>query len=104
MKTGLRDTDIPARYGGEEFAFILPETDSTSALLVAERLRLMVMDLLIPPLHSVSGKPELKVTVSLGVSTLSDAQAVSPEQMIKIADIALYLAKGKGRNRVAKGE
>lgn len=91
----VRDIDIAARYGGEEFAVILPETDLEGAKLLAERLRVKVEE------ASFQGpKGELKVTISLGLSTIPDHQAETATEMIKLADEALYIAKDNGRNQV----
>ncbi|MGM0598464.1 MAG: diguanylate cyclase [Candidatus Rifleibacteriota bacterium] len=91
----VRDTDVAARYGGEEFAVILPETDLEGAILFAERLREKV---------EVAGfegpEHELKVTISIGVSSLPVHKADTALEMIKLADDALYVAKENGRNRV----
>ncbi len=91
----VRDTDIAARYGGEEFAVILPETELDGALLFAERLRQKVEE------SSFEGpKGPLKVTISVGVSSIPPHPAETATEMIKLADDALYVAKEHGRNRV----
>ncbi len=90
---GLRETDIFGRMGGEEFAAVLTETGIHDAVNLAERLR-----------HDFSklsvkiGGESLGITVSIGVSTFEN-QDKSLEDIIKWADIALYKAKNKGRNR-----
>ncbi len=90
-----RDTDIAARYGGEEFAVILPETELDGAMLFAERLRQKVEE------SSFDGpKGPLKVTISVGVSSIPVHTAETAVDMIKLADDALYVAKERGRNRV----
>lgn len=90
-----RDTDIAARYGGEEFAVILPETELDGAMLFAERLRQKVEE------SSFEGpKGPLKVTISVGVCSLPVHTAETADEMIKLADDALYVAKENGRNRV----
>ncbi|UAW99673.1 GGDEF domain-containing protein [Halopseudomonas nanhaiensis] len=98
----LRDTvcrqgDLVARYGGEEFAVVLPNTDRIGALQVAEALRTAVQDLSLP---HIPGSDQ-QVTISLGViSVASPAATVTPAELIRRADEALYLAKANGRNRV----
>lgn len=92
-----RAPDLVARYGGEEFVAILPETDNAGATVIAERLRKVIEDLGIP--HAASGTKPF-VTISLGVATLFPNEVDTPEQIIKLADSALYYAKQGGRNRV----
>ncbi len=93
----LRNMDIVGRFGGEEFAVILPETLSPGGVLVAERIRLKVANL---QFQSESG--EFSITISIGVSC-SDGLSGNPteilDQLIKVADDALYEAKSKGRNK-----
>ncbi|MBF0410060.1 MAG: diguanylate cyclase [Candidatus Riflebacteria bacterium] len=93
VRSSIRDTDIAARYGGEEFAIILPETDVDGACLFAERLRQKVEQSVFE-----SSQGGLKVTISLGVSSIPLNTAESAVEMIKFADEALYCAKHNGRN------
>lgn len=98
LKTSLkRPSDLVARYGGEEFAVILPDTDLHGALVVAEQLRSRIEAIAIP--HEQS-KALPVVTVSLGIASSSQGQALSVEELILKADQALYAAKQSGRNRV----
>ena len=94
IKKSSRKSDIPARYGGEEFAIILPHTTSENAYLSAERLRKKVEEL---PVKGESILPTGKLTISLGVSSMSGNTAKSG--LILQADAALYEAKRHGRNR-----
>ena len=94
FKRALRQQDITGRYGGEEFAAYLPETSADVAKDVAERLRISVEALAV-----ASPLGEIKVTVSIGVSTLK-ADTVDLNSLINAADLALYEAKQRGRNRV----
>ena len=89
--------DIAARYGGEEFVLILPETDGTGALTLAERVREAVEHLAIP--HAGSDTADV-VTISLGVVTVYPSAISTPEQTVEFADQALYAAKTTGRNKV----
>ncbi len=90
-----RSEDIVCRYGGEEFAIILNETDQQEAAKVAERFRAR-FDGTIWPEHE-----DLRVTASLGVSSLSLVAIKSPEALLNSTDTALYEAKRTGRNHVA---
>lgn len=91
-----RPTDLAARYGGEEFAIILPETSLTGAVAISDALREAVAELAVP--HADSDVSDF-VTMSQGiVSIIPDLQATT-EGLIKRADLALYEAKSKGRNR-----
>ena len=88
----LRQTDRVGRYGGEEFAFIFPETTPEEALRLAGRLRQRLAAE--PPL--LPDGSVLPVTVSIG---LADATGRDLEESLAQADIALYQAKGSGRDR-----
>jgi diguanylate cyclase (GGDEF)-like protein len=94
-QSSVREVDLIGRYGGEELVILLPETDSETAILVAERLRASVEE---TPMK-VSGQ-ELNVTVSIGISR-KDENTLELETLIARADQAMYIAKHKGRNRVA---
>ncbi|HIK10666.1 MAG TPA: diguanylate cyclase [Oscillatoriaceae cyanobacterium M33_DOE_052] len=103
VATAIRDAvrrpgDLVARYGGEEFAVILPNTNRTGALQVAEAIRMSVRDLGIP--HCASGVAWM-VTLSLGAATAFPSPNGEPEMLIAAADQALYEAKAKGRDRLA---
>jgi len=90
----IRDVDSLARYGGEEFCCMLPETGMESAVLLAERFRLVISE------EKFSyDKDLIDVTISLGVSELRD-DIKSAEVLLKKADDALYEAKETGRNKV----
>jgi diguanylate cyclase (GGDEF)-like protein len=94
LRRTCRVTDQPARYGGEELAVVLPDTDLDGGRVVAEAIRRAVKALELP----VDGGGTLRVTASLGVSTLAaggDACSV-----IAAADAALYEAKHAGKDRV----
>ncbi len=93
-----RPSDIVARYGGEEFIVLLPETDSSGAQTMAEKIRVEIESLHIPnPDSSVSPF----ITVSLGVATTVPEADLMPDsdRLIKQADDALYQAKNAGRNQ-----
>lgn len=96
-----RVTDIVARYGGEEFVVVLADTDKDGAVHVAERIRMAVEALAIPHLDSDVADV---VTVTIGVVTVYPSSMMSTDQVIVMADDALYHAKDKGRNRIAVSE
>jgi diguanylate cyclase (GGDEF)-like protein/PAS domain S-box-containing protein len=96
-----RQTDIVARYGGEEFCLILPDTDETGAMAIAERLRQAVLDAAIPHEGSETGI----VTISLGIAAYPPHQMLrSCEDLLIRADQALYAAKRAGRNQSVMGQ
>ncbi len=92
LRAELREVDILARYGGEEFAIILPGAPANVLQLVADRL-----------LQAVANRPfevehlSIPMTISLGGSSFPD-QASSSQELINLADQALYRAKSSGRN------
>ena len=100
----LRPADEIFRYGGEEFAIIMPQTGKEQAMVVAERVREAVADLRIPHCQSGFGH----VTISIGVAAIDAASAIfrqqACEELIKVADKALYRAKNGGRNQVDCGQ
>ena len=93
IRRSLRNFDVAARYGGEEFIVVLPETDVTSAMILAERLRKAVEQ------HFTGERSRHPVTVSIGVSSLSKTLQ-NRHQVIRAADQALYAAKKRGKNCV----
>ena len=95
LKKSVREKDTVARYGGEEFILILPEARLEAASLIAERIRRQVENTLFDV-----GKAHLNLTVSLGISNYPVHRAGSDGELIKMADLALYEAKRRGRNLV----
>jgi len=93
-----RPGDLTARYGGEEFAVILPNTPAVDAVSIAEHIRRDVEGLAYP--HETS-KAWGVVTVSVGVGTVFPERGKSQEDVVRLADTALYTAKKEGKNRVA---
>ena len=88
---------IAARFGGEEFAVILPGADADAAERLGDEIRRSVFDRGLP--HA--GSPAGVQTVSLGVASLVPRGQEQVMDLVRIADRALYRAKGLGRNRVA---
>lgn len=94
LRKSLRqDNDMVARYGGEEFVIVMADSNIQTAHLVAERVRLAVLDLAIP--HATSPTADV-ITVSGGVAAASLGTDV--QVILKDADTALYRAKSAGRN------
>jgi len=91
-------TDVCCRYGGEEFAVIMPEQELHNAVKVAERLRQGVQN---GVFTFQDKKFDNGVTVSIGVATIIAEEDVTPEELVKKADDALYLSKRNGRNQVS---
>lgn len=96
MSDNVRRIDLPCRMGGEEFVVIMPETDRDLAYSVAERIRAVVAA---KPFIVDNNGLEAAVTTSVGISCYLDEND-TPETLMKRADLALYQAKGTGRNRV----
>ncbi|MDP3858525.1 MAG: diguanylate cyclase [Stagnimonas sp.] len=92
-----RPADLFARYGGEEFVAVLGHTDLEQALRLAETLREAIHALALP--HGAPGAGP-QVTASLGVAAVVPGAGTSREQLLAMADAALYQAKRDGRDCV----
>jgi|GEM_PF-3267572 len=95
--------DIFGRMGGEEFAILLPESDCDGALRCAERIRLSIAESDPPTVEefrSTRGNKPPRITVSIGISSLTKSCTSELETVIANADRALYRAKSAGRNRI----
>jgi diguanylate cyclase (GGDEF)-like protein len=92
----LRGTDIAGRYGGEELIVLLPHNSPDGAEVMAERWRSCVES----SVYEVPDGRDAKVTVSIGIAGFDEAFE-TPYDLVAAADSALYLAKQKGRNRIA---
>lgn len=90
IKDTLRGADVAARFGGEEFSILLPQTTSSEAQVIAERIRRKIEE---------TEFPNRPVTVSIGVASCSSVINTA-EGLIGAADTALYEAKRKGKNNV----
>jgi len=94
IKEVVRESDIPARCGGEEFVILLPETPLSGAMEMAKRLHSMIRE------HSFHAIEDERVTASMGVAFYDKKSVSSPDQLMQIADNAMYRAKELGKDRV----
>lgn len=90
LSEGIRKSDVIARWGGEEFSILLPDTDLTSAIKLAEALRLKIVQHNFAPLGHI--------TCSIGVARWNEGE--NSDQFLKRVDDKLYQAKENGRNLV----
>jgi len=90
----IKEEDVLFRYGGEEFLCILPGANQGDARIIAERIRIMIMDSTVK-----NAEQDVKVTISIGVATYPHNDISDINQLIKLADDAMYVAKETGRNR-----
>jgi diguanylate cyclase (GGDEF)-like protein len=95
LRARMRTTDLVARFGGEEFVAILFRATLDDAVRIADEVR---EQLAATPIPGVSGE-ELSATVSAGCSALAPEQE-SSDDLLRAADVALYMAKRAGRDRV----
>ena len=91
LVTQIREKDSPCRYGGEEFLVILPQTNQTEALWVAQRIGQIFSTREFTPDNQVQ-----RVTVSIGLAQLQEGE--DAQKLIHRADQALYRAKHQGKN------
>jgi two-component system cell cycle response regulator len=94
IQNTLREVDTPARWGGEEFIVLSPNTTTENARRAAERI-----------LKAISGNSfknigSHRITVSIGIAGAPNPEIDSQEKLIHAADLAMYEAKRKGRNRI----
>ncbi len=91
LKKNARSIDIPARFGGEEFNVLLPGIDSKGGMIAAERIRSAIES---EPIEKIG-----KITASIGVATYIE-HTKSIDELLEMADQAMYRAKINGRNKV----
>jgi diguanylate cyclase (GGDEF)-like protein len=94
LRQQVRDYDVVGRFGGEEFTVLLPRTEASEAVLIAERLRRSA-----GLLNIFAGEARVTVTVSIGVAVLGQ-HGRDLFELLAASDHALYRAKDKGRNQV----
>lgn len=95
LKSMVRHIDMAARIGGEEFCLMLPGTNRLGAAVLAERIRKSIMEDVIKVENE-----ELKITISAGLVTAASENYEKFDDLLKIADNRLYLAKESGRNKI----
>jgi diguanylate cyclase (GGDEF)-like protein len=94
-----RTMDVAARYGGDEFVLLLPHASGEEAAAVAGRIR--------EEFFRGSGqilKRETGVTMSIGIGSLKQNAPAHADQLVSLADAALYVAKDGGRNRISMSD
>jgi two-component system cell cycle response regulator len=95
MLSLVRPYDAIGRYGGEEFLIVVPGCDAQGVLAAADRIRLSICEKPVTTPDAI-----ISVTISLGAAATGGTQETDMKSLIRIADAALYTAKGRGRNRV----
>lgn len=93
IKDSIRDIDIAARWGGEEFIVLLPMTNKENAYKAAERIANNIKEIHFPEIKR-------QLTVSVGIAEIPNPAIKDVEKLVQMADLALYEAKRKGRNRI----
>jgi diguanylate cyclase (GGDEF)-like protein len=96
FRASLRSVDHAARLGGDEFGVVMPETDLEDAARVAERIRDRIEGLILPM--------GMRLSASFGVAALLTPMrgvGFAGEEVLARADAAMYVAKRRGKNRVA---
>lgn len=95
LQQASRSSDACYRFGGEEFTVLLPATNVEGALIIAERIRLMIAGLRIVRKEGV-----VAPTISIGIASGDNSDGDNENELLDRADKALYLAKEGGRNRI----
>lgn len=97
LRQRLRKSDVVGRYGGEEFIIIFPNTTSDVARMVLDKVRIAFGNI-----HHAAEQGEFCVGFSAGIA--DSRQTISPDDLLAIADAALYRAKHSGKNRIVLGD
>jgi two-component system, cell cycle response regulator len=93
MNASVRGYDVVGRYGGEEFLIVVPNADAAATLGLAERIRKTIES---TPVATKGG--DIRITASLGIAASMDSKRLDSDTVLRLADEALYRAKGRGRN------
>ena len=94
IQRSIREVDTAARWGGEEFSVLIPTINRESALQPAKRILKAVSE------HAFPDITDRKITVSIGVADVPNVKVDSSSKLVQMADLAMYEAKKKGRNRI----
>jgi diguanylate cyclase (GGDEF)-like protein len=89
-----RESDMACRFGGEEFAFCLPNTSSNHALIFARRVLKVTQEI-----EFIYEDAKIKYTTSIGVASYPDVNTENIDEILNMADKALYKAKNVGKNQ-----
>lgn len=93
LRSTLRSDDVIGRIGGEEFAILLPRIDEEAAIALIERMRVAISE------ARIAAYPDIRITMSFGVAAPDD-RTFDLDEVLRLADGALYQAKLDGRNRI----
>ena len=96
LRGDVRVTDVAARYGGDEFVLMLPETDISGAILVAEKVRVDISRVALPHNGAV-----VRTSASIGIVSFPHDGRSSAE-LLRRADLAMYEAKRRGRDQIVR--
>lgn len=99
LTRSIRQPDFVARYGGEEFVVVAPETDKEQGVKLAEKIKMAIEEY---PFKMKESQPNGRITVSVGVVEFPEGGS-NADELVGKADVALYLAKDMGRNKVVAG-
>ncbi|MBR7801283.1 diguanylate cyclase [Undibacterium fentianense] len=97
LRQRLRKSDVVGRYGGEEFIVIFPNTTADVARMVLDKIRMMFATI-----HHMAEQGEFCVGFSAGIA--DSRQSTNPDDLLTIADAALYRAKHSGKNQIILGD
>jgi len=95
-KANLRNFDLLGRYGGDEFVILLPKTDLTLAVQVAERLCQSINES-----QAIVNGENISITVSMGIAGYKGGGNAATDTLMRLADKAMYKAKGDGKNQMS---
>ncbi len=96
IKSCVRDVDVTARYGGDEFTIVLTETDTDGAVTIAERIRYHIEN----QVFLADDGLNVRLSASLGIATYP-THGQTQEEIVKLADKAMYRIKGSSKNGIA---
>lgn len=96
LKNLSRECDLPARVGGDEFAMLLPSTNKSGALNLAQRIFKTIQG------KKIEGLGDELISISVGVSNCIDNKVKSAEELVKLSDDAMYQSKTNGKGQVSQ--